>query len=233
MRIKAGTSGRTARTSRTRIAVGTTVGVAVASLGLFAAPAFAGNGPGSADGTCDGTGVAAQDGSGQGFRGGARAGERGPKASTAEHLAAYATGELTDEQEAELRYWAEEEKVALDLYTAFAAQYETGPFERIAASEARHLDAVRTLLDRYGLEDPTAGADAGEFEDGDLDALYEDLLTQGTTSYEDAMAAGRTVETTDIEDLTELLDGLEAPDVQVVAEKQVIASERHLTAFGG
>ncbi len=172
-------------------------------------------------------------GSGQGYRGGASAGERGPKASTAERLAAYPSGELTDAQEAELLYWAEEEKVAHDLYTAFAAQYETGPFERIAASEARHLDAVRTLLDRYGLEDPTAGAAAGEFEDDALAALYASLLDQGGTSYEDAMAAGRTVETTDVEDLTELLDGLQAPDVQVVAEKQITASERHLAAFGG
>jgi hypothetical protein len=230
---------RTTRSSTTRVAVGTAAGVAIASLGLFAAPAFASNGVGSADGACDGTGIAVQDGSGlgygsgQGNRRGAQGGQPGSGMSTAGHLAAYPTGDLTDEQKAELVYWVEEEKVAHDLYTAFAAQYETGPFERIATSETRHLDAVRTLLDRYGLEDPTDGAAVGAFENDDLAALYTGLLDQGDNSYADAMAVGREVETTDLKDLTVLLDGLEAPDVQVVAGRQVAASERHLAAFDG
>jgi len=231
-----GSAGR--RTGRTaRLAVGTAAGVAVASLGLFAAPAFAGNGVGPGDGTgtgtCDGTGIAAQsrDGSGSAFgygRGGAQS-----RAGGGVGIAALETGELTEGQKAELVYWVEEEKMAHDLYTAFADQYDAGPFARVAASETRHMDAVRVLLDRYGLDDPTEGAAAGEFEDEDLAARYADLLAQGDDSYADALAVGRTVETTDIEDLGELLDGLEAPDVEAVATKQVAASERHLAAFGG
>jgi len=231
-----GTAGRR-RGTTARLAVGTAAGVAVASLGLFAAPAFAGNGAGPGDGTgtgtCDGTGVGAQsrDGSGSAFgygRGGAQ-----NRAGSGVGLAALEMGELTEEQKAELVYWVEEEKMAHDLYTAFADQYDAGPFARVAASETRHMDAVRLLLDRYGLDDPTEGAAAGAFEDEDLAALYADLLAQGDDSYADALAVGRTVEATDIEDLGELLDGLEAPDVEAVATKQVAASERHLAAFGG
>ena len=224
--------GRTAR-----VAIGTAAGVAVASLGLFVAPAFAGNGAGPGDGTgtgsCDGTGIAAQsrDGSGSAF-GYGRGGAQG-RAGGGVGLAGLKMGELTEEQKAELVYWVEEEKVAHDLYAAFAEQYDAGPFARVAASETRHMDAVRLLLDRYGLEDPTEGAAAGEFENDELAALYDDLLAQGDDSYEDALAVGRTVETTDIEDLGELLDGLDAPDVEAVATKQVAASERHLSAFGG
>lgn len=232
-----GTSGQ--RRGRTaRIAVGTAAGVAVASLGLFAAPAFAGNGPGPGDGTgtgtCDGTGIAAQsrDGSGSAF-GYGRGGAAQSRAGGGLGLAGLEMGELTEEQKAELVYWVEEEKMAHDLYTAFAEQYDAGPFARVATSETRHMDAVRLLLDRYGLDDPTEGAAAGEFEDQDLAALYADLLAQGDDSYEDALAVGRTVETTDIEDLGELLSGLDAPDVEAVATKQVAASERHLAAFGG
>ena len=44
---------------------------------------------------------------------------------------------------------AEEEKLAHDLYTAFAARYDVRVFQRIAAAETRHLTVVRTLLDRY------------------------------------------------------------------------------------
>lgn len=235
--MRNGTAGRRRGMTTARLAVGTAAGVAVASLGLFAAPAFAGNGAGPGDGTgtgtCDGTGIAAQsrDGSGSAFgygRGGAQGRARGGVG-----IAGLEMGELTEEQKAELVFWVEEEKMAHDLYTAFAGQYDAGPFERVAASESRHMDAVRVLLDRYGLEDPTEGAAAGEFEDGDLAELYADLLAQGDDSYADALAVGRTVETTDIEDLGELLEGLEAPDVEAVATKQVAASERHLAAFGG
>lgn len=50
---------------------------------------------------------------------------------------------------------AEEEKLAHDLYTAFADRYEVRIFGRIAAAETNHLTAVRTLLDRYDVTDPT------------------------------------------------------------------------------
>lgn len=232
-----GTSGQRRGTTTARLAVGTAAGIAIASLGLFAAPAFAGNGMGPGDGTgtgtCDGTGIAAQsrDGSGSAF-GYGRGGAQG-HAGGGVGLATLPSGELTADQKAELVYWVEEEKMAHDLYTAFAEQYDAGPFARVAASETRHMDAVRLLLEKYGLDDPTEGAAAGEFDDQDLAALYADLLARGDDSYADALAVGRTVETTDIDDLGELLSGLDAPDVAAVATRQVAASERHLAAFGG
>lgn len=71
---------------------------------------------------------------------------------------------LTPEQQVELAYWAQEEKVARDLYRAQAVRYpDLAQFASIANSEQKHLDSVRTLLRTYGVADPTAGQPEGAF----------------------------------------------------------------------
>ena len=66
-------------------------------------------------------------------------------------LLATPSGTLTAVQRSTLQANAQEEKLAHDLYTEFAARYDDPVFDRIAASETRHLEAVRTLLARYDL----------------------------------------------------------------------------------
>ena len=133
----------------------------------------------------------------------------------------------------DLTTWVEEEKVALDLYTAFAAMYDARQFERIARSETSHQAAVRTLLAAYGLADPSLGSAPGEFDDPALQELYDTLLAQGSASVEDALAVGRAVELDDIDLLERTLDDVAADDVHQVLTQQLAASERHLAAFGG
>ncbi|WP_367318617.1 DUF2202 domain-containing protein [Streptomyces sp. HUAS ZL42] len=140
-------------------------------------------------------------------------------------------GTLTAAQKATLASMAEEEKLAHDLYTAFAERHEVRIFERIAAAETQHLSAVRTLLDRYDVTDPTAGKPAGEFTDPTLQATYDRLLKQGEDGLDAALKAGRTVETDDIAALTKALSGLTAPDTRQVYDDLLAASERHLAAF--
>ncbi|MFF7639829.1 DUF2202 domain-containing protein [Streptomyces canus] len=140
-------------------------------------------------------------------------------------------GTLTATQKATLAGMAEEEKLAHDLYTAFAARYDARVFERIVAAETSQLSAVRTLLDRYDVTDPTAGKSAGEFTDPGLQATYDRLAKQGEDSLAGSLKAGRTVETDDIAALTKALSGLTAPDTRQVYTNLLAASERHLTAF--
>lgn len=141
------------------------------------------------------------------------------------------SGTLTDEQRAALAFNAEEEKLAHDLYTAFATRYGTAVFDRIAGAESQHLNAIRTMLDRYGIADPTAGRAAGVFATQDVQATHDTLLAQGATNERAALQVGVTVETDDIAQLRTALDGLTAPDVQRVYTRLLAASERHLTAF--
>lgn len=143
------------------------------------------------------------------------------------------SGILNESQRAALAANAEEEKLAHDLYTAFAARYDTVVFDRIAAAETAHLNAVRTLMSRYQVTDPTAGQAQGRFATPAVQATYDRLLAQGSASEAAALQVGRTVETTDIDGLRKALDGLTAPDVQRVYQHLLTASQHHLTAFGG
>lgn len=145
-----------------------------------------------------------------------------------------ATGTMTDGQKAELAFMAEEELVAHDLYTVFAGLYDTPVFNKVANSESKHLEAVRTLMERYGVTDPTVDHTAGVFSDESLQKLYDELLVLGQSSEEGALEAGRTVEKTDIEGLTAAAKGATtAPDAKAVFTRLLEASKHHLTAFGG
>ena len=95
-----------------------------------------------------------------------------------------------------------------------------------------HQTAIRTLLTRYGIADPTLNKATGKFATERIQSLYDSLVNGATTSAK-ALAAGVTVEKTDIADLTKALDGLTAPDVTFVYTNLRNASEHHLAAFGG
>jgi hypothetical protein len=143
-----------------------------------------------------------------------------------------ATGTLTAQQKATLAAMANEEKLAHDLYAAFAARHDAVIFDRIAIAESNHLAAVRTLLDRYGLTDPTAGKPAGAFSDSAVQATYDRLLAQGQASQTAALKVGQSVEQSAIDGLRTALDKVTAPDVKQVYSRLLAASQQHLTAFG-
>lgn len=226
----------------------TTVGVGVLSLGLFAGTAAAAErtatspDPSTHTASADGTGYGAANGRGDATRGqgtstgpwgGLNAGNHGATGSGSCDTAAYTSGTLTEDQLAGLVYMVQEEKLALDLYTAFDVEYDLRTFTRVASAETRHMDAVRTLLDTYGLDDPTIGLAAGEFVDAGLTSTYDTLLAQGMTSLDEALAAGRAVELDDIAALNDAAEGITAEDVAHVYERLLAASEKHLAAFSG
>jgi hypothetical protein len=200
---------------------------ALAGVGPFGQPTVAASNPGPAwhGGMGPGAGMGPGSGMGAGMSITARDGSCGGLAVTA------AQGVLAEQQKTTLAAMAQEEKLAHDLYAAFAGTYPAVIFDRIAASEAQHLTAVRTLLDRYGLPDPTAGKPAGQFSDPAIRANYDKLLAQGQANQAAALQVGQTVEKADIADLQAALNGLTAPDVQQVYTHLLTASQHHLTAF--
>ncbi len=227
---------------RTRIVVGALSGAALATA-LLAVPALASAGADTPSpavtAACDGTGPGATGqagrGGGQGMaRGGQGVGAQGVGAGTGARgtLQGVATGTLTAEQESTLTAMAEEEKLAHDVYVAFSSTTGDQVFARVATAEDRHLTQVRLLLDRYDLTDPTAGLAAGTFASADVQKTYDSLVAQGK-DLTTALTAARSVESTDIADLTQAQTGLDAPDVELVYGHLLTASERHLTAFGG
>jgi len=130
---------------------------------------------------------------------------------------------------ASLVYMIEEEKLAHDLYVEFGDAWDLQIFSHISTAETQHADAVKGLLDAYGVEDPTAGMDAGAFVDPELQGLYDTLLAQGLTSSTAALEAAALVEETDILDLRKGASDHEAIDQ--VFDRLESGSENHLRAF--
>ena len=215
-----------------RIALGIAAAGAI-GIGALAVPAVAGAGPfgpGSPGSPGAGTGMGPGMGMGSGY--GGRMGLGATDATGECPMVADADqGTLTAAQQSTLKSMAEEEKLAGDLYQAFADKYPAVVFDRIGAAEDQHLAAVRALLDRYGLSDPTAGRPAGQFATASVQATYDRLLAQGLTDQTAALAVGRQVEQADITSLQQAAAGLDAPDVAQVYWHLLAASQQHLAAF--
>lgn len=180
-----------------------------------------GNGMGNRAG--NGAGNRAGNGMGMGQQGGA--GQQAGIAITAQQ------GTLTAEQKTALAGMAEEEKLAHDLYIVFAARYDNQIFDRISAAEARHLEAVQTLLGRYQVADPTKDKAAGTFTSAAVKATYDKLLAQGQANEQAALKVGKAVEEDDISKLGKAGSGVTAPDVKQVYDHLLAGSKMHLAAF--
>jgi hypothetical protein len=177
----------------------------------------------------NGTGQNAKSGAGQGPN---DDGQRGP--GTCDECDAE-MGTLTDEQAAGVLFMANEEKLAHDVYSVFADQYGLRVFANIANAEARHQQAVKVTLERYGLEDTAFGLATGEFSDPAIASLYATLIERGSASLEEAIAVGVLIEETDIADLQARMVELEttAPDVYQMYSHLLAGSQNHLEAFEG
>lgn len=124
-----------------------------------------------------------------------------------------------------------EEKVAHDVYVTLGDMYDVPTFDRIAASEVHHQDAVRTLLDTYDVADPTVGDAVGEFDDPVFQAMYDDMVAQGSESLNEAAQVGIAIEELDIADLQAAIDAGQPADIERVFSNLLNGSQRHLAAF--
>lgn len=138
---------------------------------------------------------------------------------------------LSPAEAASLSFMREEEKLAHDVYVTLYNQWGVQVFTNIAASEQTHTDAIATLLARYGLSDPTVGNALGEFTDPALQALYDQLVAQGSLSLADALKVGAAIEEIDILDLEERIAETTHADIKLAYSNLMAGSENHLRAF--
>ncbi len=139
--------------------------------------------------------------------------------------------DLSVEEAAALLYMREEEKLARDVYNFLYTTWGQQTFQNIAASEQKHTDEIKLLLDKYGLADPVR--DAGQFTDANLQALYTQLTAQGSISLADALKVGAAIEEIDILDLQTRLAQTDNADLQLVFTNLMNGSYSHLQAFTG
>ncbi|WP_148881907.1 DUF2202 domain-containing protein [Thermococcus aciditolerans] len=138
---------------------------------------------------------------------------------------------LTDAEKEGLIYMVEEEKLAHDVYTKLYEKWGLPIFSNIAKSETTHVESVRMLLKKYNLTDPTASEGIGEFQNEELQKLYDQLIEMGMKSEVDALKVGALIEETDIKDLQEWLSRTNKVDIITVYENLMMGSRNHLRSF--
>jgi len=148
-----------------------------------------------------------------------------------EYVDSIPAGTLTKEETDGLLYMVEEEKLAHDVYTKLYEKWHLQIFDNIAQSESTHVNAVRMLLQKYNIPDPTQNEAVGQFQNPDLQALYNQLIAQGMKSEVDALKVGALIEETDIIDLQERIDQTNKLDIIAVYENLMKGSRNHLRAF--
>lgn len=138
---------------------------------------------------------------------------------------------LNEAEEAALLFMREEEKLARDVYLTLYDTWGLPVFANIARSEQSHMDAVANLLDIYGLQDPAAGSEIGEFTNEVLQDLYDTLVAQGQVSMAEALLVGGAIEEIDIRDLDGQRMDIDNADITQVFENLRRGSVNHLNAF--
>jgi hypothetical protein len=202
------------------------VGLVVAGLSIGAAQAQQGAGQGNGRGPRVAAGSTDAPGSGSVVT--QRRGRGGGSGATSTTT----TATLTAQQRADLLAMVEEEKLAGDVYAVLADRFDDATLARIAASEDRHADALRRLLDRYGIADPTAGLAVGEFATSEFQVLYDQLVAEGAVSLTAAYDVGEQIERLDIADLTTAIRTAQGrSDLVRVYTNLRTGSTHHLSAF--
>jgi hypothetical protein len=138
---------------------------------------------------------------------------------------------LSDEEKVGLIQMREEEKLAKDVYIVLYEKWGQNIFNNISKSEQTHTDSIKSLLDRYEIEDPVTNDEVGVYTDSTLQQLYNDLVDQGEESLTEALKVGATIEDLDIKDLDEFVKVTDNEDILIVYQNLLKGSRNHLRSF--
>lgn len=158
-------------------------------------------------------------------------GRQGPADMEESYVSLLPLEDLSDLERGSLEKMREEEKLARDVYRSLYDRWGVSIFLNIAASEQRHMDAVKFLMDKYGIADPIGDDQPGVFTDPQLAELYRQLTGLGEQSLEKALVVGATIEDLDIFDLQNYLLQVDNLDVIFVYGSLKKGSENHIRAF--
>ena len=139
--------------------------------------------------------------------------------------------DLSANETAGLLHMVEEEKLARDVYLYLAQIWPDSIFDRIAQAEQIHMDAVATLLAKYGLANPVEDLAEGQFYSSEFQELYDGLISSGSQGWTEALHVGATIEELDIADLMALSAQADNQDILTVYSNIQQGSVHHLNAF--
>ena len=140
------------------------------------------------------------------------------------------TSSLSIDEENDLKFSREEEKLARDVYLFSYEKYGNVIFNNIAKSEQQHMDQVLLLLNNYQITDP-ASSQIGVFTHQDLQKLYDELTAKSNISIIDALEVGAIIEDLDINDLKILASRTDKLDLLGVYDNLQCGSRNHLRSY--
>ncbi|WP_372986766.1 DUF2202 domain-containing protein [Marinobacter sp.] len=140
---------------------------------------------------------------------------------------------LTEIETDDLKYMREEEKLARDVYLTLDQSWgqQTQVFAKIALSEETHTSTVDYLLDKFGVEDPVVNDTIGVFTNQELQALYNELVAKGKTSFVNALYVGALIEEKDMRDILAAINQTDERPIIIAYSNLLDGSKSHLRAF--
>jgi hypothetical protein len=142
-----------------------------------------------------------------------------------------ATLPISAEENTDLTFMREEEKLARDTYLTLYALWDLTVLSNISSSEQIHMDALLKLLKKYKLPDPAANTEIGEFTNTDLQTLYNTLIAKGELSSLDALKVGGIIEEKDMRDIKAAIVRSQKDDIDATYENLLCGSRNHLRSF--
>lgn len=129
-----------------------------------------------------------------------------------------------------MKYMIEEEKVARDVYDFLGEKWSLRIFNNIKQSEQRHMDMMKNLLEQNNVSYQLNEA-YGKFYNVELQKMYNDLITKGSKSIQEALEVGKQIEEVDIKDLEQAIKSTNDTYSINVYNNLLQASYKHLNAF--
>lgn len=124
----------------------------------------------------------------------------------------------------------DEEKLARDVYASLYQKWNSQVFSRISYAENNHLNAIVNILKYYEQAD-TLVEETGVFADNEMQNIYNELLSKGSASIEEAYKTGALIEEMDIKDLNNALAETSNANISMVYENLMKGSRNHLRSF--
>lgn len=139
---------------------------------------------------------------------------------------------LTEVEKAHLFRAREEEKLARDLYNAFAEAYPAvEAFENARRTEAQHMAYVGAALTDLNLDDPVGGRSPGHYASPEMQRRYDAALAAGRVSLAAALRESAGVVELDLVDLDRALAETALPDLDRLYARLARGSRHHLRLF--
>jgi hypothetical protein len=111
-------------------------------------------------------------------------------------------------EQTHLEFMREEEKLARDVYIKLSTMYPDHPiFGNIDDSEQKHTDAVKAMIEKYGLEDPSTNDNVGVYTGENYGWYFTEkfnlLVERASISELEALYVGAFIEELDMMDINQ------------------------------